>query len=191
MSGNNHKLTNIELASKIGTLQSELDKAAKESSYLREKIKDVYVNISPTSIPAPLSTLSLTIIPERLQFPDPSDPALHDGSLYITIRILIKGLVIASQIIDEIDLSEFKKGGAFVDLKAKPFHVQVQPSEDLKIEVLVGKSWLEKVDPELVRFEDTLYDDPSGWIGSHSPGRSQLWRLWYRVAAAEDEKKAY
>ncbi len=158
-----------------------LEKAAKESSVLREKIKTGYRMIEAVAIPAPLSTLDLTIIPERLQFPTESDPALHDRSLSLTIRILIKGFVIASQIVDDIDIPEFNQRGAFVPLKLLPFHIQLQPGEELKIEVLVGKWWHEKVDAELIRFEDTLYDEPSTWIGSHLPGRSQPWRLWYSV----------
>jgi hypothetical protein len=163
-----------------------LDEAVKQSSALLEKIKAGYRKIEPDAIPLPLKTVNLTIIPERLQFPTESDPSLHANSLSFTVRILIKGLVIASQIV-EIDIPKFNQRGALVPLKIKPFQIQVQTGEELKVEVLVGKWWLERVDAELIRFEDTLKEKPSLWIGSHLPGISQPWRLWYSVLFTKNE----
>ena len=44
-----------------------------------------------------------------------------------------------------------------------------------------GAKWSRPLDPEAVRFEDTLAGDPAGWAGEHAPARSQPWPLWYTI----------
>ncbi len=162
-------------------LVNTLDTATQESSDLHKKIKDKFQVISSDSLPQPLANVHLSIVPTGLQFPDASDPALKNGPLSITIRIALKGIVIAAQIIRDLNIPAFKKDGAFIDLNVKPFFFQVQQSEKLTIEVLIGDWWLEDAQKEFLRFEEILEGNPFTWIGNHQPALSQSWRLWYQI----------
>jgi hypothetical protein len=135
----------------------------------------------PSREPIPVELIALRVIAERLQLPDPTDPALAESHLAVTARVSLGGSVIAAEVIDEIDVRSFQPQGAFIDLNRVLYEGVVQSGESLVIEILTGVAARERVASERLRFNDTLTGTPSTWIGSHISSRSQEWRLWYRI----------
>ena len=145
--------------------------------------------------PIQVELIRLRVVAEQLQFPDPTDPffagALRAvekaGSTRFTIslRIALTGSVVASTVIDEIDVPSFHSAGAFVDLDRVLYDGVVQSGESLVIDVVAGAAGLESVGAEKVRFSENFVGDPLSWIGSYTPSRSQPWRLWYRIEKTE------
>jgi hypothetical protein len=146
--------------------------------------------------PISVDLITLRVVAERLQLPDPTDPALAGGRrvreqdgptrFTITARVAIAGSVIAHTVIDEIEVPSFQSGGAFVDLDRVLYEGVVQSGESLVIEIVAGAAGRERVAAEQVRFNDTIEGDPSSWVGPHVPSRSQAWRLWYRIEKTDD-----
>ena len=87
----------------------------------------------------------------------------------------------AQQIIEGIEIPASDERGTVINLNYDLGEVVVQNRESLSIEVLVGTWTKVTVNPEVIRFEDTLRENVSNWIGKHTPARSQPWRLWYRI----------
>jgi hypothetical protein len=133
-------------------------------------------------VPVPTVGRRLRCIATTLQLPDPRDPALIGGRLTATIRIRIGDDVIATRTLEQVELPSFDARGALIDLGWEVGEAEVQAWECLSVEVLAG-AWSAQrpLDPEAMRFDDALRDDPAGWIGEHTPARSQTWRLWYRI----------
>jgi hypothetical protein len=131
------------------------------------------------------------VVADRLQFADPTDPALANvrragvkrrpERFAITLRVALAGSVIAYKMIDDIEVPKFQSGGAFIDLDSVLFDEVVQSGELLTVEVVTGAAGVGPVDTEQVRFTDTIEGHPSNWIGVHTPSFSHAWRLWYRI----------
>jgi hypothetical protein len=146
--------------------------------------------------PIPVDLITLRVMAERLQLPDPTDPALADGRrvrgqggptrFTITARVAIADSVIAYTVFDEIEVPSFQSGGAFVNLDRVLYEGVVQSGESLVVEVVTGAAERERVAAERLRFTETLGGDPSNWVGPHAPSRSQPWRLWYRIEKTDD-----
>jgi hypothetical protein len=136
--------------------------------------------------PIPVSLTALRVVAQRLQIPDPTDPALADERPTITARVAVAGTVAAHTAIEEIDVRSFAAAGAVVDLDQVLFDGEVQSSEWLVVEVVTGAAERGRVAAERVRFSETLAGEPSSWVGNHAPSRSQAWRLWYRIERTED-----
>jgi hypothetical protein len=147
---------------------------------LRASAPDSLIDVS-----VPIETQRLRFVATRLQLPDPRDPALVDGSLAATVRIKLGNDVVASWILERAELQSFGVHGAAIDLDHAA-EIEVHAWEQLTVEVIAGRwSPRDAIDPEAMRFEHTLVDDPVAWIGEHTPARSQAWRLWYQIEESE------
>ncbi|MEP7274515.1 MAG: hypothetical protein ABI882_23695, partial [Acidobacteriota bacterium] len=135
----------------------------------------------PTDVLIPIDIRRLRIVAEALQLPEPSDPALIGHRVTLTIRIRLDESVAVHQVLEDIELPPFDERADIIDLSRDLGEVEVQRGESLSIEVLVGSWNSEEVDPEVIRFTDTLRGDASKWIGKRIPERSQAWRLWYKL----------
>lgn len=133
-------------------------------------------------IPAPPAARRLRVIATRLQLPDLRDPALVEGYLTATIRARVGDDVIGARTLERVKLPSFDGRGTVIDLGLEVGEAEVGPWESLSVEVLAGAGFTQRpIDPEAIRFEDVLRDEPAGWTGEHAPARSQAWRLWYRI----------
>lgn len=130
----------------------------------------------------------IKIVAERLQFPDATDPVLANGPLTLTARFLLDGSVLATLDLNDVELPHFDARGGVITLEEIELaEMVVQDGERLTVELLVG-TWSEGyVDPQFVRFADTLSGDVSGWLGRHPPQQAQPWRLWYRIEQVEND----
>jgi hypothetical protein len=178
----------------IDTIQS----SAAASKAIVGRLEDAF-QPSPQE-PIPVDLIGLRVVAERLQLPDPTDPALANfrrvggkggpTRFTITLRVALAGSVVAYEVIDEIEVPSFQSGGAFVDLDRVLYEGVVQSGESLVVNVVTGKAGPGRVAAEQVRFTDTIDGDPSNWVGPHTPSRSQPWRLWYRIEKT-DPKQSY
>jgi hypothetical protein len=135
----------------------------------------------PIDVRIPIEVRRLRVVAETLQLPEPGDPVLIGSHVTLTIRIRLDDSVVAHQILERVELPPFEARGSIIDLSCDVGDVEVQTGESLSIEVLVGSWTSEEVNPEVIRFKDTLRGDASKWIGKSTPARSQAWRLWYRI----------
>jgi hypothetical protein len=149
------------------------------------RLADNFGTLSPQSIRIPVELIRLRVIAERLQLTDPTDPALVDGRFTLTVRVTVAGSVIVNELIDGIDVPPVEPRGAFVDLDRVLYEGVVQSGESLVIEIVSGAVGREQIDRNRVRFSETLENEPSAWVGVHTPTTSQSWRLWYRVERAD------
>lgn len=163
------------------TVQSSSTSAAK----LAGRLADNFRSLPPESIRIPVELIRLRVVAERLQLTDPTDPALVDGRFTLTARVRVAGSVIASEVIDEIQVPPFEPRGAFVDLDHVLYEGVVQSGESLVIEIVSGAVGREPIGRDRVRFTETVDREPSTWVGAHMPSPSQPWRLWYRVEHAD------
>jgi hypothetical protein len=174
----------------IDTIQSSATASKSIVGRLEEAFK-----LSPQR-QIPVDLIGLRVIAERLQIPDPTDPALADGRrirgqggptrFTITARVAIADSVIAYTVFDKIEVPSFQSGGAFVNLDRVLYEGVVQSGESLVVEVVTGAAGRERVAAERLRFTDTVDGDPSSWVGPHTPSRSHPWRLWYRIEKIDD-----
>jgi hypothetical protein len=104
----------------------------------------------------------------------------------LTIRIKLDGSVVAYQALQGVEIPALDERGSVIELRHDLGEVAVQTGESLSIEVLVGNWTSEKVNPEVIRFEDTLRGDIATWIGKRMPARSQAWRLWYTIEESRE-----
>ena len=174
----------------IDTIQS----SAAASKSMVTKLEEAF----QPSVPGPIQVelTGLRVVAERLQLPDPTDPVLVDirraavkaGStrFTITLRIALAGSVVTQAVMDDLEFPSFQLGGAFIDIDRDLYGGVVQSGESLVVEVVTGAAGPGQSAGEQVRFTDTLDGEPSNWVGSHSPSRSQLWRLWYRIEKTGD-----
>jgi hypothetical protein len=146
--------------------------------------------LPPESIPVPVELLQVRVVAERLQLPDPKDPVLVDGRFTLTIRMRLGGSVVASDVIEELEVPPLEHGGALVDLDRVLYEGVVQSGELLLLQVVAGAAGREPVPPGRVRFRDRLGGHPSTWIGGHVPSSAQPWRLWYRIERREGGPEA-
>jgi hypothetical protein len=160
-------------------LVAAVQSSAAASKRIVSRLEDAF-RPSPQG-PLPVDLVALRVVSERLQFPDPTDPALADGRITITARAAIAGSVSTFDVIKEIELPSSEPAGAFIDLERVLYEGVVQTGESLVIELVTGEAAREQVSSERVRFSDTLDGDPMHWAGAHAPARSQHWRLWYRI----------
>jgi hypothetical protein len=169
-------------------LVDALQSTARESEAVAARLADAF---APSPGPVGVETVSLRIVAERLQFPDPTDPALATppgrrshpgpGHLTVSIRAVLGGSVAGSVVIQDLEIPAFHPAGAFVDLQRVVYEGPAQSGQSLDIEVVAGLVVREPVPAGQLRFNASLDSDPSSWSGSHAPDRTQAWRLWYRV----------
>jgi hypothetical protein len=143
----------------------------------------------PIDVRIPIEVRRLRVVAETLQLPEPSDPVLIAGHVALTVRIRLDDSVVAHHILECVEVPSFEARGSIIDLSCDVGEVEVQTGESLSIEVLAGSYTSEEVNPEVIRFKDTLRGDASKWIGKRTPARSQAWRLWYRIE--ESRSPAY
>ena len=134
----------------------------------------------------PIKLRRFRVAATKLQIPDPRDPALVDGCIAITLRIKLGSDVVADCTLERAELPPVGANGVAMDLDVKLGKIEAYAWECLTVEVLAGRwSPQDAIDPEAMRFEDILHDDPAAWIGEHTPARSHAWRLWYRIEDSE------
>jgi hypothetical protein len=157
--------------------------AAAQSSASEKAVRNLKATFRPPPlIRIPVALVPMRVVAERLQLPDPTDPALADDLLTITIRLSLAGSVIACEVIDGIDTPSFESRGAYIDLNRVLYEGLAQSGEALVVELLTGAAERhERVASERLRFTETVKDEPATWIGPHIPSRNQTWRLWYRI----------
>ena len=174
----------------IDTLRS----SAEAANLLVNRLGDAFR--PPAQLPIPVDLVSLRVVADRLQLPDPTDPALVEGHLahvhgnrprfVFTIRATLGDSVAATIVLREHEFPSFQPAGAFIELDRVLYEGPVQSGETLAIEVVAGAAGSDPVSAERLRFTETLGGDPASWLGLHTPGRGQVWRLWYRVERAAD-----
>jgi hypothetical protein len=162
-----------------------LARAATDYAYLRDRVARGFAARPVESISVPVEVIALRVVAERLQFPDASDPTLADGHLTLTGRVRLDGSVIAARTLEGLEIPALGARGGLLDLDWELANVLVQTGERLTVELLIGRWTWDEVESELVRFEDAIDGDPSGWVGNHTPKRTQPWRLWYRIERAD------
>jgi hypothetical protein len=140
----------------------------------------------------PIEMRRLRVVATKLQIPDPRDPALIDGCIAMTVRIKLGHDVVANWILERAELPSFGVHGATIDLDQILGEIEVHAWDCLTVEVLAGRwSPRDAIDPESMRYEDSVYNDPAAWIGEHTPARSQVWRLWYRIEDSDGSYDSY
>jgi hypothetical protein len=162
-------------------LSQWLDDAAATIAASRE-VLGMGAKATPLDVARPAAGRRLRVVAKRLQLPDPRDPCLVEGQLAATIRVRLGDDLIGARTLESVRLPALDARGAVVDLELAAGEAEVGPWESLSIEVWAG-DWSSRrpLDPEALRFEDTLSGDPAGWVGEHAPARSQPWRLWYTI----------
>ena len=161
--------------------------SAAASERVVARLVDDFRPLPPESIPIEL--IALRVVAGRLQLPDPTDPALADGRFSIIARVSLAGSVIASEVIEEIDVPSFEPRGGFIDLDRVLYDGLIQSGESLVVEICAVAAGRKRFEPERLRFTETLEGRPSTWIGPHFPSRNQPWRLWYRIEEADTPHK--
>jgi hypothetical protein len=128
-----------------------------------------------------LNVRRIRVVAEKLQFPDPSDPALVSGEINFTIQASVKGMAVAHRVVEKTAVPSFEARGGIMDLgDCVVGEFDLFSGQDLTIEILVGDV-TENRGPDAVRFTDILRGPIAGWSKSRTPARSQPWRLWYRI----------
>lgn len=144
---------------------------------------------TPIDVLAPPTARRVRVIAVRLQLPDPHDPALVEGHVTATIRVLAGDDLVGVRTLERVKLPSIDGRGTVIDLGQEVGEAEVRPWECLSVEVLAGAwSAQQPLDPDAIRFEDVLRDDSADWIGEHTPARTQAWRLWYRIEEVENPR---
>jgi hypothetical protein len=138
-------------------------------------------------VPIAVDLVGLRVVADKMQFPDPTDPALAGSGRgkgkrgrarpTMMLRVAINGSVIAQKMI-RIEVPPFRAEGAMIDLDEVLYDGVIQSGESLTVEAVAAG---EGDEGERVRFTDTMTGNPLNWAGSHAPSRQQAWRLWYRM----------
>lgn len=163
-------------------LLDSLGQAATDAGELREWLASTIQTPQAEAIPVSVGLTPIKIVAESLQFPDATDPVLANGPLTLTARVLLDGSVLATLVLDDVELPQFDARGGVITLEEIELaEMVVQDGERLTVELLVGTWSKGYVDPQFVRFADTQSGDVSGWLGRHPPHQAQPWRLWYRI----------
>jgi hypothetical protein len=165
-------------------LLETIRESATAGEKLAAMLEEGYRPLPLESIPIPIELIPVRIVAERLQLPDPKDPALVDDPLTFTIRLGIGWSLVVSEVF-ELKLPSFEPRGGLVDLERVLHEGVVQSGERLRLEIVTRTSGGEAVSRQRVRFRDRLVGDPSTWLGVHEPHAAQPWRLWYRVEPIE------
>jgi hypothetical protein len=154
-----------------------------ESARVRKALGKSFAAAPADLSPAPFAITAIRVVAERLQFSNPSDPALADGRVTLTVRVRIDDTAIAAQSIEDVKVPELSHRNAPVDLSRDLGRLELQSGDRMTIEVTEGSAEHLVPGSGPARFSVTLDGDPSGWIRTHRPDGSQDWRLWYRVEA--------
>jgi hypothetical protein len=141
--------------------------------------------VLPVPPPAPFSAMTIRIVAERLQVSDPSDPLLIDGYFTLTVRARVDESVIASAVIERMEVPESGPRGVVVplDLELAPF--DVIEGDRLIVEVLAGQEEVIGPGAQPARASDRVEGRPADWLGSHLSNTAEPWRLWYRIERIE------
>jgi hypothetical protein len=168
-----------------------IDTIERDANAARQIVNRLEESFTPSSPSIPIALIGLRVVAERLQFPDPTDPALWDRRskgesrestpFSFTLRLTLGGSVVANDVVRDINVPRFEPAGGFVQLDRMIYDGVVQSGETLLIEVITGEANPGMIGTERLRYRDILNGEPSSWIGRHAPGRDQTWRLWYRI----------
>jgi len=167
----------------LDLLRKTIDDAAKAYSAMSSDL----TSLGKPQLEVRISIKShrLRIVAEALQLPDPSDPALVNGSAVVSIRIRQDDDDDGGTppgCFQNVVLPSFEVRDGLNKLGSEVGEVEVQTGESLTVEVLAGR---DAADREAIRFRETLRGEASGWIGKREPAPSQAWRLWYRIENLE------
>jgi hypothetical protein len=166
-------------------LTSAIQQARRDFDAHYERLSRAYSSQAPHPIPVPVEVVAVRLVAERLQFPDPADPALVDTPVTLTIRLRLNDSVVAAIVVDGIETASIGPRGSLFELDRQATAIE-KTGERLTIDVLAGRWGFERADPECIRFTDTLQTEQTSWLGSHSPGAKQCWRLWYRIETIDE-----
>jgi hypothetical protein len=169
-------------------LAGAIRSAATAFSDLVAQLEDSFQPTSPQ--PPPIETLEVRIVAERLQLPEPTDPAVVDGTITFTTQTSFTGTVAATEIFAQVEIPDFESRGAFVELDRVIYDGVVQSGEELTVEVVTSDTAHRAIDPEHVVFTDSLTGGPAYWIGRHTPSKHQPWRLWYRIERTDTPRSS-
>jgi hypothetical protein len=159
--------------------------SAAASTTLAGRLDDAFK--PPPSERIPVELLELRLIAERLQLPDPTDPAFAGvTTTAIFVRVTASGTPVASERI-ELSIPRFQPGGAFIDLDRVLFEGVIQSGETLTI-VIAASDQQHNQAP--VMFSSTITADASTIGRTYHPTRSQPWRLWYRIEETSETRGA-
>jgi hypothetical protein len=153
---------------------------------LSSTMSNLFEPPSTETIRIPIETVSVRVIPERLQFPDSGDPVLAEDSFRLVIVLRVNARVVAEHVL--ADVEEARPGGvlSLADPDGDLPIIALQTGERLTVECGVTVAVDRGGARRSLRFRDTLAGHPSEWIGTHPPARRQPWRLWYRIERAND-----
>jgi hypothetical protein len=166
-------------------LAEALASRAKGLAEVSAKVTETFEPPQSDRIPIPIETISVRVIPERLQFSDLRDPILVEESLRFVVALRMNGTVFAQQ---EFSGPRSDPQGVLPlsepDLDLPLITVQSGERLTIECEALVA------ADPastrRSLRFRDTLTGHPSEWVGTHLPNRRQPLRLWYSIERADE-----
>lgn len=173
----------------IRMLHEAIGRGASDLTAVRRRLGRAPRKLRERAIPPSVELTPIRIVLERLQLPDPADPALTDGVLTITFRALRDGAVIGAETLESVEVTPFDVHGGLLDLDVQLVEAVVQSGERLTLELVIGKPGLAEARPELLRFRDTLERAPTEWLGRHQPDPAQPWRLWYVVELAPESDR--
>jgi len=171
-------------------LQEAVSESAAAGQELATALADGFRPLEPESISIPVELVQIRIVAERLQFPDPKDPALVNGRAIFTIRVRLGGTVVAHEVIEDVELPSLDDRRAVIDLDRVLYEGVIQSGERLLLELAAGSAGSEPASPDRVRFSATLGGHPSSWVGLHEPSAAHKWRLWYRVELGSGDSAA-
>jgi hypothetical protein len=75
---------------------------------------------------------------ERLQIPDPTDPALVGGRFTFTIQLTIGDFIVATEQQGEMGLSGFSAAGGYIELDHILYEGVAQSGESLIVQALAA-----------------------------------------------------
>jgi hypothetical protein len=128
-----------------------------------------------------VETLSLQVTAERVQFADARDPALADGMPAIGVALWLDGREVGRQLYERVGESN-EYGVSQLGESDSPLpSLIIQSGQTLTIKGEPRRPRSAPLRATTPSFRDSLRGDPTAWLGSHVPSRSQPLRLWYRI----------
>jgi hypothetical protein len=162
-------------------LLAAVRESAAEGEKLATMLAEGFRPLSPESVSIPVELLRVRIVADRLQLPDPKDPALVEGRTTFTMRLRLGISVVAHDVIEDVEVPSSDDRGVVIGLDRVLYEGVVQSGERLLLEVAAGAAGPGAFPPERVRFTARLGGHPSTWLGAHEPSVEQPWRLWFSV----------
>jgi hypothetical protein len=133
-------------------------------------------------LPPPFHVVPMRVVAEQLHLADPSDPALLEDPLILSIRVRLEETVVCSETL-EIPPPEVDPRGAVLSVDLELGQIDVQHGERFIIDVLEGQLHPNQESVEALRATHRLEGDPSSWLGPQRTADTSSWRLRYRIEA--------